>query len=84
MYLPVPANDFAASLLITPEIRQCGVHQRVVLLVRDSQQVIEFLLIDFAEVGIAVLQDEMADPVCTDWERITLAVLVLRITLSGC
>lgn len=82
--LPVPTDDFPASFLVGSKIREGGVHQRMVLLMRDSEDVVEFLLVDFAHVEIAVLEDEIADPIGADGEGITLAVLVLRIARRDC
>lgn len=56
----------------------------MILLVGSTQDVVELHLIDLAEISIRILEEKVTDPVCADWERITLAVLVLRVTLGGC
>lgn len=80
----MPANDLTTRLLVRSQIRQCRVYYGVVLLLRSTQYVVELLLVDSAEISIRILENKVTDPVCTDWEWITLAVLVFRITLGAC
>lgn len=55
----------------------------MVLLLGNTQDVVELLLVDLAEISIGVFKDKVTDPVCADWERVTLAIIVLRIALGA-
>lgn len=75
----VPGNQLASCSLKEAEVGICRVHDGVVLLSRDTKEVVEEVIINFVQVKIGVFEQEMLDPVRRDREWFADAFLVVLI-----
>lgn len=79
----MPVDDLATCCLELVEIGIGVVDEGVILLTRVLEDLVEFGLIDGAEVVVWIFQDPVLDPVRTHTEGCSFAVLFFLVAVSG-